>query len=903
MQISINKNKLTATIIMVLLTTSAFMILTTQLRAQEQEIEEPISGPIPTGETATILISPTAHLSFRPNPIGLGQIFLVNIWTTPAVYSGRHHPDYKVTITKPSGAEHVVVLDSYKADATAWFEWIADEVGDWTIRFDFEGTYFPEGYYEGIGFFGGGITYLDSAYYEPATSGDWTLTVQEDIVYSWPEPGPIDDYWTRPVQIEHRDWWPILGAFPGTGYAGTVDPNWDTNYPDTNPYWSDEHKFTPWVQGPNSAHIVWKRQFGIAGMIGGQATQYGNTIGGFGGPPGPDLIYAGRVYDTYEKPGGDGTEFWRCYDVRTGEVYWEKETVLVAVPGFFFGTSYAPLVPDTVEYNAPTQSEVPGAEAAGTYSVNLLRILDDRMYKWNPYSGEMTANISLGVDGGTFYRNTVGRDTGSYVLSVQNLGGGEYRLINWSTGGNSNNFANRIVSNTTYARSSLPSLIDYNTGLGANTQGISQDQVYVGQRITAFNAWTGEELWEKEVMDEPLYTGFGSIVDHGKVAILSATGRYIAYDLATGNLAWYGEQMDYPWASCAFGAYSRMSAYGMIFREAMDGIYAYSWDDGSIVWKYTAEAPAVYEQPYTEENAKTVMPFYSFGVGGIIADGKFFTWNYEHTESWPVARGWSVHAIDVFTGEAVWEMMGCRIPQAVADGYLIASNSYDGYTFVYGKGLSETTVTAPDVSVPKGTAMTIKGSVLDLSPAQPGTPCISADTMNTQMEYLHMQMPIGGLFGNEIIEGVPVMLSAIADDGSYVDIGTVTTDGYSGKFGLAWTPTEEGTYRIIASFEGDASYGSSSDATYVTVGAEASPGPQGEPGPTGATGPSGNQGATGPTGATGTSGDTGSTGPQGETGPQGLAEAALITPEIALIAAVIIASIIGLATYLILRKE
>ena len=54
----------------------------------------------------------------------------------------------------------------------------------------------------------------------------------------------------------------------------------------------------------------------------------------------------------------------------------------------------------------------------------------------------------------------------------------------------------------------------------------------------------------------------------------------------------------------------------------------------------------------------------------------------------------------------------------IADGYLTASG-YDGYTYVFGKGKSETTVTAPDVAVPKGTAITIKGTVLDMSPAQP----------------------------------------------------------------------------------------------------------------------------------------------------------------------------------------
>jgi hypothetical protein len=904
-KISINQKKLVTTLLVAILITSVFMIMVTQLNAQDVEVETPISGPLPAGETPTVTISPTAHLSFRPNPVGVGQTFLVNIWTTPALYSGRYHPDYKVTITKPSGQQHEVLIDSYYADATAWFEWIADEVGDWTIRFDFQGTYFPEGYYEGIGFFGGGMTYLDSAYYEPATSGDLTLTVQEDIVYSWPEPGPTDDYWERPVAVEHRDWWPILGDWPCTGYVGTVDPNWDEVYPGCNPRWSAQHKFTPWVEGPDSAHIVWKRLEGLAGMIGGQARQYGNTAGGgLGGSlPQPSIIYAGRCYDTYEKAGGDGSTLLRCYDVRTGEVYWEREAATYSYLWFGFIPMTAPLAPDIVEYSPPGTEEVPGAEAAGTYSVSLMLIESGRLYKWDPWSGEMTANISLPVDNAVYYKNTEGRDTYSMALSVQNIGNEtnpEYRLINWTTAGTSTDFASRVLSNTSYARSSLPSLIDWNVGLGATVSGISEAQVFVGQRITGYNVYTGQQLWTKDVLGEPLYSNSASIADHGKVAILSARGYYLAYDLATGNQAWKGEPMDYPWAQAGFGAYSAMSAYGNLYREAMDGVYAYSWDDGRIVWKYEAPAWSVYETPYTAENQRTVMPFYSFGIGGIIADGKFFTWNYEHTESWPVTRGWSLHAIDVFTGEAVWSMLGCTTPYAVADGYLMAGNAYNGFVYSYGKGKSETTVTGPDVAVPRGTAMTIRGSVLDLSPAQPGTPCVSVDSMATQMEYLHYQMPINGLWGNETITGVPVTLTTISQNGDYIDIGTATTEGYSGTFGISWTPTTEGIYQIVASFEGDASYGSSSATTWVTVGPAASASTPIQPEQPTPEQPTPEE----PTPEQPTPEEPTPEEPTPEQPePEATVEAPLISTELAIILAVVVACVIGIISFVALRRR
>jgi outer membrane protein assembly factor BamB len=365
--------------------------------------------------------------------------------------------------------------------------------------------------------------------------------------------------------------------------------------------------------------------------------------------------------------------------------------------------------------------------------------------------------------------------------------------------------------------SAIPSLSDFQSGLGAAVSGITQAGVYTGENITGYNLWTGQKLWSV-ILNEPMYSMLCDIADHGKIATLTADGHYVCYDMATGNKLWTSDTMDYPYSSAGFGGYTAFSGYGMIFREAYDGIYAFNWTNGKKVWHYIAPAASPYETPYTSNNTETVMPFYSFGVGGQIADGKFFTWNYEHTESWPVTRGWSVHAIDVFTGKGVWNLTGCATPRAIADGYLVATGWADGYTYFIGKGKSATTVTAPDTSVPLGTTLTIKGSVLDQSPAQPNTPCVSPDSMKTQMDYLHMQLPIGGIWNDVTMTGVEVSLTAIGSDGSYVDIGKTTTEAYYGTFSYAWTPPAEGTYQVIANFGGDVSYGSSGASTAVTVG-------------------------------------------------------------------------------------
>jgi hypothetical protein len=90
--------------------------------------------------------------------------------------------------------------------------------------------------------------------------------------------------------------------------------------------------------------------------------------------------------------------------------------------------------------------------------------------------------------------------------------------------------------------------------------------------------------------------------------------------------------------------------------------------------------------------------------------------------------------------------------------------------------------------------------------------------MKTQMEYLHMQLPINGIWHNITMTGVPVSLTAIDSNGTYVDIGKATTDAYYGTFEFAWTPPAQGTYKIIANFLADESYSSSGASSAVTVG-------------------------------------------------------------------------------------
>ena len=114
---NLKKPRILATLLAVLLLVSTFLLMT-DIPVQAQTVPE---------------YDTVAYLGFRPNPVGVGQTVLVNMWVKPATHVGRRLTGFQVTVTKPSGEQMVQTMDSYYGDATAWFEFVADEIGDWTI--------------------------------------------------------------------------------------------------------------------------------------------------------------------------------------------------------------------------------------------------------------------------------------------------------------------------------------------------------------------------------------------------------------------------------------------------------------------------------------------------------------------------------------------------------------------------------------------------------------------------------------------------------------------------------------------------------------------------------------------------------------------------------------------------
>jgi hypothetical protein len=424
--------------------------------------------------------------------------------------------------------------------------------------------------------------------------------------------------------------------------------------------------------------------------------------------------------------------------------------------------------------------------------------------KYSPSTGAVTLNQTIPLTAGTLYADP-------YVLSIQTIGT-KYYLINWTLDGLGSNFAANVMSNVTFPFSSLGST-DYEsmiTATSVSTNGPGTG-VTVSTQIMAASLVTGQLLWnESSGITYPVFSGSASCADHGMYAIRFDDGYYYAWNLQTGAFEWKSQLSSYPWG--IFGTYNVQSAYGLLYYEQYDGVVAYNWTNGHVAWWYQAPAASPFETDFNNGTASLNGSVYAFYGGAVVADGMLYTYAIEHSPTAPIERGWGIYAINATTGALVWQTLGSMNPGVVSDGYLTAVNLYDGYMYTFGMGLSATTVSSSPAVITSGTPTVISGTVLDQSPAQPGTPCVSDASMGDWMAYLHQQAPCPAN-----ITGVPVSIDAIDPNGNPVHIATVTSDA-SGAFSYLWTtPTVTGLYKITATYAGDDSYSYSTAETSVGV--------------------------------------------------------------------------------------
>jgi hypothetical protein len=292
--------------------------------------------------------------------------------------------------------------------------------------------------------------------------------------------------------------------------------------------------------------------------------------------------------------------------------------------------------------------------------------------------------------------------------------------------------------------------------------------------------------------------------------------QFWAYSIDNGNLVW-GPTAPQNYLDI-FAMYPRIYNH-ILYSNGMSGImYAYDAKTGHLLWNYT------YKDPWSET---LWSDYWSSLRPRIVADGKIYLGQSEHSVNQPQPRGAPFVCLNATTGEVIWSIAGLFRQTdwggsaVMGDSIIATMDSYNQMVYGIGKGATKTTVTAPDTSVEYGKAVTIKGTVTDVSPGTAdekiklrfpnGVAAVSDESMSDWMLYVYKQFtrPTN-------TSGVQVSINVIDSNGNYRTIGT-TTSSSEGFFSYTWTPDITGEYKVYAIFEGSNGYYGSRAENAFTV--------------------------------------------------------------------------------------
>jgi outer membrane protein assembly factor BamB len=796
------RNKTIVTLIAFLLMSTSVLIIAPEINAA------------PTKQTY-------AFLSVTPNPVGLGQSLDITMWldyfppTAQGSYGDRWE-NFTISIIKPDKSTQT--LGPYISDpvGTAYISYTPDQLGNYTFQFSWPGQILRAG----INPNPSGVSMV-GYYFAGSTSPKVSVTVQQEQIS--PSPGnPLPtDYWNRPIYGENREWASIGGNWLMRGYDG------------------NQLNFNPYTTAPNTAHIVWTKPIAFGGIVGG-----GSDLAYYSSLSYEEMLYNpiiinGRLY--YNNPCIPRYGFY-CVDLRTGQDVWFKNGT-----GNYVGT---PMGSGVVSYPGITcgmllDMETPNQHGVIPYLWSLAWGPEYQLY--DAFTGnwiltvknapQSSATVSLG--GQSAYNlvgtPTLSKDSPNGGLMIYIMDGSKHYLALWNATkalpmwgaigsdawrfrpvpGSSINWTDGLQWNVTIpvtpAAQSITE-IDSNTIIATATLRAADPECF---SVSGFDAKTGAPLWNMNISANTGNGGFGPIQNGIFTFFKQETMQTYGYDARTGKQLWVSDPKENAWgmytrSAAGAGPVNPNAAYGMIYSNGYDGyLYCYNGTTGKTAWTYYSGNPGL-DTPYGE------YPFYG---ASTIADDKVYLSNNEHSPNDPMWRGARLQCVNATTGEGIWSISAWMPGAIVADGYLLGCNYYDSQIYCFGKGQTATTVEAPMTAITAGSKMVIHGTVTDQSPASlavdpKGTACVSDQSQTQWMEYLYEQKQIPSN-----ATGVPIAINAIDPNGNLISLGTTASDTngfYTLEVDTSKLDAGQGTYRVIATFQGSESYfASNAESSFV----------------------------------------------------------------------------------------
>jgi hypothetical protein len=812
-------------------------------------------------------ITTYAFVNVAPDPAGVGQTVNIGMWIdipppTASGALGDRWENFTLLITSPSGT--TTTLGPFTSDDTGGTHanYTPTAVGNYTVTFSFPGQILRGGTYAGEPPSYLGTAYIGD-YFEPS-SAKTTFTVQSTAVPAVPQAPLPTNYWSRPIESVNDLWYTISGNWLGLAacpiFANTGGYNITGNY---NPYSS----------APTTAHILWTKPVAFGGLVGGEfggtdTSNYYSTSQYE--PKFAPIIMQGILY--YEMYPGSSTNpvGFTAVNLQTGQTLWTN-----------YNNTEILKCGQILDYVSPNQYgslaylwTTPAAAGSGGFAIGISMELWDAMTGTYILSIRGILPMTLTEDSGGdligYYTNVTyavpGNPFTPVVVETLNMWNSTQAILyptgyipgvtvaNWEWRPPQDgiiNFGAGIVWSVplslTLKGVPLPttySITTVNSGVILLTAVTSLDLVgfyNTGFAIQAgYNANTGAQLWvTNRTLDQYARDQFTS-ASNGLFFYVDADKYTLtAYSMTTGNLAWGPVDLTgtngifpVPDPYDSIGGYISCPANGVLYMYGFGGdIWAFNMTTGSIIWytnTNTLSGLAGSDTPYG------VWPLWIFSSVSI-AGGVLFV-NEGHEYSPPLFRGASQLALNITNGKLLWSIMSFDVtnPVSISDGIGVTLNAYDNQIYAYGKGPSETTVTAPDIGVTTATPVTITGTVMDISAGSQqlavaanfphGLPCVSDASMSQFMEAVYMQQPMP-----TNITGVPVQIAVLDSNGNHYPIGTVTTDE-SGTFSITWTPTIPGNFTVYATFAGTQSYyGSYGEAHFYASSAPPTPAPTAAP--------------------------------------------------------------------------
>jgi len=750
-------------------------------------------------------IQTAAFLSVVPSPIGVGQSTLVSLMLQPIPPTATDtFTGMSVTITRPDGTTETKGPFESSPIGSTTISYTPTQIGTYTFQFKYAGQTFA---------FGGGRTYL------PANSPTTELTVQEDPVSDYQEAPLPTDYWTRPINAQNRNWYSIGGNWLfRTGVA-----NGRT--------FGDISGYNPYSPAPMAPHVMWTKELTLGGLTGGDFGSY-SYYGGHAYEPklSPPIIMNGRLYYKIYQSGFSGAQGsigtgFVCVDLRTGEELFRNTEGIISHGQLYNFVSANQMGPIGYLWDL-------NAFAYQMYDAftgdNLMTFANAPPFPPGPviYGNDGTLYVYYLSPGSFQLWNSTKDFTAAGFVQPQASGLVQFRpasgIYNWSTGiewtvpvpiRQALDIGYPFAGG--FAAFLFPTISESDDVIVAYGGGVTNSPLHVGYSLS-----TGKELWAFDRREDPggesrTYPVFSASGDGVYTQFEPTTMTWLGYDINTGQRKWISDPMDYPFGQYIANSNGGIIVDGIFYVADMQGtMHAIDADTGKEIWKFNSGNSGS-ETPYGS---------WPMGSGPIIADGVVYTGIGEHSPTNPLMRGGNLFALDAETGEEIWRMNGWISVCGIADGYLVGYNLYDNRIYTIGKGPSATTVSAPKTSITLGQSVVVEGTVNDQSMGALDTAAISDEDMGEWMAYMYQQQGIPAE-----VKGVTVSVDTIDPNGNFVNIGTATSE-MSGVFAFVYTPQIPGLHKIIATFAGSESYGSSYAETFMNV--DPAPQPTAVPDPT-----------------------------------------------------------------------